>query len=81
MIGSSVRSPGEVESITFKSVLIRKFLLWTDLCTVAIAGRFSALYINQSLTKKFPIETFLEMIDSSVKSPGEFEYDYQNCLT
>jgi len=45
---------------------------------VAVVGRFSALYINQSLTKKFPIETLLEMIDCSVKSPGEFEYDYLN---
>ena len=44
---------------------------------MAIVGRFSALYIKQSLTKKFPIETLLKMIDSSVKSPEEFEYDYQ----
>ena len=38
------------------------------------------LHINRSITKYFPIETLLKMIDSSVKSPGEFEYDYQNCL-
>ena len=44
---------------------------------MAIVGRFSALYINQSLTKKFPIETLLEMIDSSVLSLGEFNYDHQ----
>ena len=29
------------------------------------------LYINRFKTKHFPIETFLEMIDSSVRSPGE----------
>ena len=40
---------------------------------MAIVGRFLALYINRSLTKNFPIETLLEMIDSSVKSPGEVE--------
>jgi len=32
---------------------------------VAIVGRFSALYINQSITKKFLIETLLEMTDST----------------
>ena len=31
------------------------------------------LYINRSLTKNFPLETLLEMIDSSVRSPGEVE--------
>src|SRR4051794_4494377 len=37
-------------------------------------------YINRSITKNFPIETLLEMMDSSVKSLGEVEYDNQNCL-
>ena len=39
-----------------------------------------ALYINRSITKKFPIETLLETIDSSVINPGEVEYDKQNWL-
>jgi hypothetical protein len=38
------------------------------------------LHINRSITKKFPIETLLEMIDSCVKSHGEVEYDKQNWL-
>jgi len=38
------------------------------------------LYINRSITKKFLIETILEMIDSSIKNPGESEYDIQNWL-
>ena len=33
------------------------------------------LHINRSITKKFLIETIPEMIDSSVKSLGEVEYD------
>jgi hypothetical protein len=33
------------------------------------------LYINKSITKKFPIETLLEMMDSSVESLGKVEYD------
>ena len=33
------------------------------------------LYINRSITKKFPIETIPEMIDSSVKSLEKVEYD------
>ena len=35
---------------------------------------------NSFLTKKFPIKTLSEMVDSSVKNPGEFEYDKQNRL-
>ena len=31
------------------------------------------LYMNWSITKNFPIETLVEMIDSSVRSPGEVE--------
>ena len=38
------------------------------------------LSMNWSITKNFPIETLLEMMDSSVKSLGEVEYDFQNCL-
>jgi hypothetical protein len=37
------------------------------------------LYINRPITKMFPIETLLEMMDSSTKNVGEFEYDNQNC--
>ena len=37
---------------------------------MAIVGRFSALYINQSVTKNFSIETLLEMTDST--SPSLF---------
>ncbi len=36
------------------------------------------LHINQSITKKFPIDTLLETIDSSVRSLGEVEYDKHN---
>ena len=35
----------------------------------------SSLFINQSITKKLPIETLLEMVDSSVENYGKFEYD------
>ncbi len=31
------------------------------------------LYMNWSITKTFPIETLVEMIDSSVRSAGEVE--------
>ena len=34
MIDSSVKNLGEVDSIISRSVLIRKFLLWTNQCTV-----------------------------------------------
>jgi hypothetical protein len=38
------------------------------------------LYINRFKTKKFLIRTLLEMIDSSVRSLGEVEYDNKNWL-
>jgi hypothetical protein len=38
------------------------------------------LHINWSIRKRFPIETLLKMIDSSVRSLGEVEYDNQNGL-
>ena len=41
---------------------------------------FLLLYINWSITKKFPIKILLEMMDSSVKSLGEVKYDKQNRL-
>ena len=39
-----------------------------------------SLYISWSVTKNFPTETLLEMIDSSVRNPGEVEYDKQKLL-
>ena len=46
----------------------------------SVAGLYShpvplSLYINRSITKKFPIKTISERTDSSIKSPGEVEYD------
>ncbi len=38
------------------------------------------LFINRSITKKFLINRLLEIINSSVSSHGEFEYDKQNWL-
>jgi hypothetical protein len=32
-------------------------------------------HINQSITKKLPIEILLKMVDSSIKDHGEVEYD------
>ena len=40
----------------------------------------SEKFIKQSTKKYFPIETFLKAMNPSVRSPGEFEYDNQNCL-
>jgi len=38
------------------------------------------LRMNRSITNKFPIETLLEMIDSSIKNLGKAEYDRHNRL-
>ena len=39
-----------------------------------------ALNINRSVTEKFPTKRSLKTIDSSVRNPGEVEYDKQNRL-
>ena len=71
MMDSSVKNLGEVESIISRSVLIRKILLWTNF--LKNSKFILPLYMNWSITKSFPIETLLKMIDSSVRSPGEVE--------
>ncbi len=43
-------------------------------------GYLLLLYINLSITKKFPTETLSETIDSCIKNLGEVEYDKQNDL-
>jgi len=50
------------------------------LCAIHAVYLLLPLYINQSITKKFPIEILLEMMDSNVKRPGEVEYAKQNWL-
>jgi hypothetical protein len=35
---------------------------------------------NRSITKKFPIKLVFQMMDSSIKNIGEFQYDKWNCL-
>ena len=78
MINSSVKSIGEVEydnqnCLKHKEKPVRRKIR-SEVNVLVL------LYINQSITKKFPIEMLLEMIGSSAKSPGEFEYDYRNSL-
>ena len=38
------------------------------------------MFGNTVATKKFLIKAHSEMVDSSIKYPGEVEYDKQNCL-
>ncbi len=39
-----------------------------------------SLFINRSLTKKFPTKRILKTVDSSVRNLGKVEYDKQNWL-
>ena len=39
-----------------------------------------SLYMNRSITKKFPIERIPERTDSSIRNLGEVEYDKQSKL-
>jgi len=71
MIDSSVISYGEVEYDNQNCLQHQK----TPVCPKSRSEFYLilTLYINRSVTKKFPIETRLEIIDSSVRSLGEVE--------
>ena len=76
-VDSNVRNPGEVEYDKQNKLQRQK----PKLKKVRSEGYLQLpLYINRSVTKKFPIETLSEMIDSSVRSLWEVEYDQQNLL-
>jgi hypothetical protein len=66
-----------LESITSKSLFIGNF------CDGPICEHWSKIQSQHHKTvpnenKKFPMKRLLEMIDSSIKNPGEAEYDKQN---
>jgi hypothetical protein len=63
MIDSSVKSLGEVEFIISRSVSITKFFVMNRFSNPHF--RFFTQYISHSITKKFPIEILLKMIDST----------------
>jgi hypothetical protein len=69
-----------LESIISKSVLIGNFFVLVGNCFVILTLNFGPVCTNRSISKKFPIKTLLEMIDSSERSLGEVEYDKQNWL-
>ena len=68
-VDSSVRNPGEVEYDKQNRLQRQKSQAWPkNWCE----GHLQlSLFINRSVTKKFPIETLSEMIDSSVRSLGK----------
>ena len=79
MIDSSVENLGEVEydyqnCIKHKEKPVRRKIRRSDFYVLML------LYMNWSITKYFPIETFFKMIVSSIKNPGEVKYDKQNWL-
>ena len=78
MINSSVKNLGKVEYDNQNCLKHQK----NPVCRKVRSEVYVLLllYINRSITKKFPTETLLEMIDSSIKNPGGIEYDNQNCL-
>ncbi len=69
-----------LESIISKSVLIGNFFVLVGNYFVMLTLNFGPVCTNRSISKKFPIKTLLEMIDSSERSLGEVEYDKQNWL-
>ena len=71
MIVSSIKNPGEVEYDKQNWLQHQKISVLRTIRSEI--NLLLALYINQSITKKFPTEKLLEMIDSSVRSPGEVE--------
>jgi hypothetical protein len=69
-----------LESIISKSVLIGNFFVLVGNCFVMLTLNFGPVFTNRSISKKLPIKTLLEMIDSSERSLGQVEYDKQNWL-
>ena len=61
-------------ALDFLKLSQRELMVWSEVYFMF------PLYINWSITKKFPIETLLEMMDSSVKTLGKSKYDKQNWL-
>ena len=78
MKDSNVRSHGEVEYDKQNCLQHQKSQVW--LKNRSEVYLLLPLHINRSITKKFPIETLLEMIDSSVRSFAEVEYNNQSSL-
>ena len=78
MMDSSVKDLGEVEYDNQNSLKHQKNPVRRKVRSEVYV--LLLLYINWSITKKFPTEILLKMMDSSVKSLGEIEYDNQNCL-
>ena len=66
-----------LESLISKSVLIGNFLVYWN-CFFDVVFKFWTSMYKSVLSQKFPIKTLLEMRDSSIKNPGEAEYDKQN---
>ena len=78
MVDSSVKNHGEAEYDIQNCLRNQEIQVWPKFRSEVYL--FLLLYINRYTTKKFPIEILLEMMDSSVRSLGEVEYDDQNCL-
>ena len=71
MVDSSVKSHGEAEYDIQICLRYQEIQVWSKFRSEVYL--FLLLYINRSITKKFPTKKLLEMMDSSVKNLGEVE--------
>ena len=71
MVDSSVKSHGEAEYDIQISLRYQEIHVWPKFRSEVYL--FLLLYINRSITKRFPTEKLLEMMDSSVRNLGEVE--------
>ena len=71
MVDSSVKSHGEAEYDIQICLRYQEIQVWPKFRSKVYL--FLLLYINRSITKKFPTEKLLEMMDSSVRNLGEVE--------
>ena len=67
-----------LESIISKSLFIGNFFVMDRFVHTGPKFKVSITKQFPPKTKKFPIKTLLEMIDSSIKNPEEVESDKQN---
>ena len=80
IVDNCVRNPGEVEYDKQNWLERQKNPSLAEKFEVKIGSPSMSLFINLSITKKFPTKRFLRTVDSSVRNPGEVEYDKQNRL-
>ena len=66
------------ELFCYVQIIMSKIPSLAENFDVRIGSPSKSLFINLSITKKFPTKRIFKTVDSSVRNPGEVDYDTQN---